>query len=281
MLGWTRPLAAGLILGLLSSCAWIEHADLERQKQTGTTFDRSLYDGYFALAQKEYAEYDLIDQRRFADRARMAAAGERFDPEALSARKLTGTQKGQLGDARFRLMKALDGGGRENAAADAAAAQVAFDCWMQEAEEGESPDSDRCSDDFEAAMARIAAAPPMAEAMGEMPALPEPSTILFGFNSDALTAEAKTTLDQVYIAWAAAKAKRLVVSGHADLAGDKAYNEALSERRAKAAVDYLLGQGFPEDAIAIRSFGELDPTVATADDTAETRNRRVVLSFER
>ena len=280
MLGWTRPAAAGLILSLLGGCAWIEFADIERQSQTGTTFDRNLYDGYLALSRQEYAEYDLIDQRRFAERARMAAAGERFDPEPLSLRQLTGTQKGQLGDARFRLMKALDGGGRENTPEDAAAAQVAFDCWMQETEEGVSADADRCHDDFEAAMARMAAAPPP-QPMGEMPALPEPSTILFGFNSDALSDEAKATLDQVLAAWAGAKAERLVVSGHADLAGDKAYNEDLSERRAKAAVDYLVGQGFSADAITVRSFGELDPTVATADDTAETRNRRVVLSFER
>lgn len=282
MRGWTKPGVAGLVLGLLGGCAWIEFADVERLQKTGTNFDRTLYDGYLALSRSEYEEGDLIDQHRFADRARMAAAGEPFEPEALSFRKLTSEQRGRLGDGRFRLMKALDGGARENAPVEAAQAQVAFDCWMQESEEGESPDAEACRTDFEAALARALAAPaPAAAATAAMAPLPAPRTIFFGFNSDTLSGEAKATLDQAVADWQGAEAKWLVVSGYADLAGDQAYNQALSERRADATVLYLLERGFPARNISIRSFGEEDPAVQTSDDTPEVGNRRVVVSYER
>ncbi len=283
MRGWRNAGVAGLALGLLASCTWIEFADIERRPQQGTTFDRALYDGYLALSRTEYEEGDLVDQHRFADRARLAAAGTPFEPEALSFRELDAAQRGRLGDARFRLMKAFDAGIRENAPVDAAKAQVAFDCWMQEAEEGHGADSERCRSDFEAALARaVAGEGAMAKEMAEdMPALPAPRTIFFAFNSDALTGNAKAVLDQALADWLDTQGVQMVVSGFTDLAGDPVYNKALSERRAKAAVAYLVEQGFPAGRVSTRSFGEDDPAVQTANDKAETANRRVVISFEK
>ena len=283
MRGWTKLGLAGLTLGLMGGCAWIEFADVERLQQSGTNFDRTLYDGYLELSRGEYVEGDLVDQHRFAERARMAAGGESFEPETLSFRELSGEQRGKLGDARFRLMKVLNSGARENAPQDSAKAQVAFDCWMQESEEGDSVHAERCRNDFEAALARATAAPAPAAAAAEpeMPALPGAKTILFGFNSDSLTGEGKATLDQAITDWAGAKAKWLVVSGYADRVGDDAYNKGLSERRADAAVLYLLDQGFPARNISVRSLGEEELAVDTADNTAETRNRRVVITYER
>lgn len=280
MPGLSKAIAAGLMAGLLSSCAWIEIADVERQRNQGTAFDRGLYNGYLELAKNEYGEIDLADEHRFADRARAAAAGNAPEPEEISFRSLSAAQADELGAARGRLMQAFADGGREAAPADAATAQVSFDCWMQEAEENDAADAAACAKDFEDALGRVQTAliPPPEP---EPPALPAPTTILFDLDSDVLSAEAQGVLDAAAAAWPAAEAKWLVISGYADTSGAADYNMALSERRAEAAALYLLTQGFPARNVSIRTFGEDDLATSTPDDTAEDSNRRVVISFER
>ena len=49
---------------------------------------------------------------------------------------------------------------------------------------------------------------------------------------------------------------KLTVIGHADVRGAKKYNEALSQRRAELAKDYLVSQGVPADRIETRSEGK-------------------------
>lgn len=280
MPGLSKAVAMGLMAGLLSSCAWIEIADVERQRNQGTAFDRGLYSGYLQLAKNEYDEVDLADEHRFANRARAAAAGNSPEPEQISARSLSAAQADELGAARGRLMQAFADGGREAAPADAAAAQVAFDCWMQEAEENDAADAAVCAQDFQDALGRVQTAliPPPEP---EPPALPAASTVLFDFDSDVLTDEARAVLDAAAAAWEGAEAKWLVIAGYADTSGSPDYNMALSERRAEAAALYLLTQGFPARHVSIRTFGEDDLAVSTPDNTAEDANRRVVISFER
>lgn len=49
---------------------------------------------------------------------------------------------------------------------------------------------------------------------------------------------------------------RLVLSGHADKRGPQAYNQPLSERRAKLAKKFLVEQGVAEDKIETQAFGK-------------------------
>ncbi len=49
---------------------------------------------------------------------------------------------------------------------------------------------------------------------------------------------------------------RLVLTGHADRRGPKAYNQALSERRAELAKKFLTEQGVPAEAIETQGYGE-------------------------
>ena len=71
------------------------------------------------------------------------------------------------------------------------------------------------------------------------------------------------------------------VDGHTDSVGTDAYNQALSERRAKAVYDYLLSHGVPNSQISgERGFGESKPI--DTNDTAEgrQRNRRTELNVQ-
>jgi peptidoglycan-associated lipoprotein len=49
---------------------------------------------------------------------------------------------------------------------------------------------------------------------------------------------------------------KLMVVGHADTRGPKKYNQALSERRAEAAKNYLVSQGIPAEKIETRAEGK-------------------------
>ena len=52
---------------------------------------------------------------------------------------------------------------------------------------------------------------------------------------------------------------RLLLMGYADQRGPNHYNQALSERRAQVAKDFLLGQGIAADKIETQAFGEERP----------------------
>src|SRR3546814_4775277 len=78
---------------------------------------------------------DLVDSDKYAERSMAAARGETVQPEAISARDLPGNMVGTLSSARARLMAVLADGAAQSDPIQAAEAQVAFDCWMEQQEE--------------------------------------------------------------------------------------------------------------------------------------------------
>ena len=73
-------------------------------------------------------------------------------------------------------------------------------------------------------------------------------------------------------------ATRVLVVGHADTAGDDAYNLGLSERRAKATADALVAQGVSAATITVDWKGESQPAVSTGDQVPEPLNRRAEIT---
>ena len=71
---------------------------------------------------------------------------------------------------------------------------------------------------------------------------------------------------------------RIEIQGHTDNKGTAAYNQGLSERRAKAAMDYIVKKGIDKGRLTAKGFGFSNP--AASNDTPEGRaeNRRVELS---
>lgn len=68
---------------------------------------------------------------------------------------------------------------------------------------------------------------------------------------------------------------RISVVGHSDTLGDKAYNLDLSKRRATAVKQQLVDRGVDDTVMDVSSHGEENPLVKTADNVANTKNRRV------
>lgn len=97
----------------------------------------------------------------------------------------------------------------------------------------------------------------------------------FAFDSAALSAQARATLDR-QASWIRQFPEvRFRVYGHTDLVGSTAYNKALGLRRAQTVVNYLISRGISRSRLeAVVSFGETQPLIVTQG--RERRNRRTV-----
>ena len=101
--------------------------------------------------------------------------------------------------------------------------------------------------------------------------------VLFAFDSSALSAESRTTIERCAAWMKTYPANRAVVEGHTDERGTREYNLALGERRADAARDYLVSLGIDPNRIKIVSFGKERPAVPGSNENAWAQNRRAVL----
>ncbi|MEL6171016.1 MAG: OmpA family protein [Pseudomonadota bacterium] len=101
------------------------------------------------------------------------------------------------------------------------------------------------------------------------------STVNFGFDSTVLDESAKSTLRQQATWIRQFPEVRFRVYGHTDLVGSDGYNKSLGQRRANAAVNFLVSQGISRSRLeAVASFGETQPLVVTQN--RERKNRRTV-----
>jgi hypothetical protein len=103
--------------------------------------------------------------------------------------------------------------------------------------------------------------------------------VFFDFDRSTITTVAQGTIRQAANDAKVGRVTRLQVTGHADRAGDEAYNMALSQRRAEAVRAELERNGVTAEQITVQARGESEPLVPTADGVREPQNRRVVISF--
>ncbi len=102
-----------------------------------------------------------------------------------------------------------------------------------------------------------------------------PSTINFEFNKSTLDEASRATLRNQAEWIKQFPEVSFRVYGHTDAVGSNAYNKRLGLRRAKTAVNYLIGQGIDRSRLeAVVSFGETQPLIAT--NARERQNRRTV-----
>jgi len=97
----------------------------------------------------------------------------------------------------------------------------------------------------------------------------------FAYDSAELTPRAKAALDSAVSVIRANADIELDLVGHTDSRGSSAYNERLSQRRAQAALDYLVSQGVPAGALRAVGRGETDPVASNETAEGQARNRRV------
>jgi len=68
---------------------------------------------------------------------------------------------------------------------------------------------------------------------------------------------------------------KIEIAGHTDWVGSDAANQALSDRRANAVLDYFISQGVNPDQIIATGYGEKEPVATNETDEGRQMNRRV------
>lgn len=68
---------------------------------------------------------------------------------------------------------------------------------------------------------------------------------------------------------------KAVVVGHTDSVGSKAYNQSLSEKRAKIVADNLVSEGISVSRVSFEGMGETQPIASNSTSTNRAKNRRV------
>jgi OOP family OmpA-OmpF porin len=151
-------------------------------------------------------------------------------------------------------------------------------CWRTgfwtPAAAAKDPDGCKCDKDLlpkevceaKAAAASAAAAP--VAAPGVAPARTKETIAadaLFDFNKATLRPEGKAKLDGVVNASKNLTLEVVIAVGHADRIGGAAYNQKLSEKRAAAVKDYLVGKGIPANRVYTEGKGSKQPVTKPGD----------------
>ena len=101
-------------------------------------------------------------------------------------------------------------------------------------------------------------------------------TVYFGTDEYSLDEASRATL-AAQARWLIANPNvRASIEGHCDERGTREYNQALGERRANAARDFLVSQGVPVSRLVTTSWGKERPVAQGSNEEAWTQNRRAV-----
>lgn len=262
-------------------------------------YDTALQLRYEALANMESSEGDSSDEWRFWNKAVDAGDGYLVLPDDPASRDLNTTDMAFARDTYAQLLASYRAGLPASATTLLADAQVNFDCWLNDTEEGTNPQRAQIcrarvaeslanlartttpvpvasiNDTRVAAVSGVTSAPAKA-----LPVLPVTHRLMFGFDSAELDAEAQAGLDEIVRQTSAYPQADVRVIGHTDRAGDAVYNRQLAEERAANVAEALRLRGINLARIEEIPAGESDPAITTPDGIAEPQNRRVVIIID-
>lgn len=106
--------------------------------------------------------------------------------------------------------------------------------------------------------------------------LPKDILIEFDFDSYEIPDTSRNKLYYMYKDIRDFREAKLEVKGHTDYMGTDGFNQALSENRVKAVVNYLIRLGYPRTNIVVtKGFGEKVPKSTNETTEGRQRNRRV------
>lgn len=105
-------------------------------------------------------------------------------------------------------------------------------------------------------------------------------SVLFDENSAGLKSEAKDTLNQMADVMVRHPDSDILVKGHTDSSGSEAYNQELSERRAKMVQNYMITRGVSASRITSIGFGKTMPIAPNDTPQNRQKNRRVEIEIK-
>ena len=122
------------------------------------------------------------------------------------------------------------------------------------------------------------AAPPAPPARGtKIAEIPGPN---FDFDKATLTPAGRQLVAAAALTLKQNPSVRVSVDGHTDSIGSEAYNQKLSERRARTVADALVDEGIARDRLHVQGFGKSRPVADNKTAEGRARNRRVEIVVE-
>lgn len=106
-----------------------------------------------------------------------------------------------------------------------------------------------------------------------------PDGVTFDVGSYTLKPEFRATLDQVAESLIKYPNSLIDVYGHTDSTGSDAFNQTLSENRARTVANYLTSRGVPAARIRSQGYGETMPVADNATEEGRRKNRRVEIKI--
>lgn len=98
--------------------------------------------------------------------------------------------------------------------------------------------------------------------------------VWFAFDSAKITPDSAKVLDEVALIFKRYPSLEAEMGGHTCSVGTEKYNQKLSERRAEAVRQYLIGQGVDAKRLTAKGYGELQPAESNASREGREKNRR-------
>ena len=136
----------------------------------------------------------------------------------------------------------------------------------------------------------VAPPPPVAAPAPVRPAAPPPppakqvitlqSESLFDTNKSVLKPGGKKSIDDAIAKMYTLDVASIEAIGHTDSVGSDAYNQKLSERRARAVEAYMVTKGIPASQVTTIGKGESQPVASNKTAAGRSKNRRVDLVFK-
>ena len=111
--------------------------------------------------------------------------------------------------------------------------------------------------------------------------MPVLGDVFFDFDKYGLSDESKRTLERNTQELKDAMSRTIFIEGHCDERGTVDYNMALGEKRAKAAMDYLVSLGISAGRIEVVSYGKAKPFDSRHNEDAWAKNRRAHFIVEK
>jgi outer membrane protein OmpA-like peptidoglycan-associated protein len=111
-------------------------------------------------------------------------------------------------------------------------------------------------------------------------------TVYFDFDKSDLKPDAIAKLDSIYAMVLANPAITIQISGYTDGLGTEAYNNVLSDKRARACANYLVNKGTDAKRVSFVSFGKCCPVEMEIIDGRDnpdgrSRNRRALINVKK
>lgn len=103
---------------------------------------------------------------------------------------------------------------------------------------------------------------------------------LFDFDKSVLKPAGKKSIDEAVAKMQNVDVEVVIATGHTDYIGSDAYNQKLSERRAKSVKEYMVAKGIPAAKITTLGKGKTQPVATNKTKEGRAKNRRVDIEFK-